>query len=262
MNVTCSDLMQAAAEVAQLAGAAALRHFGSALTIEAKGDGSPVTDADRDAERAAREWIERRFTGDGIVGEEFGAAEGSSGRRWFIDPVDGTRTFVRGVPLWATLIGVVEHDRAIAGAAYFPALGEIAAAGAGCGAWWNGVRCRVSAVARIEDAAVLTTDLRLARAEARRESWSRLAERASFGRTWGDAYGYLLVATGRAEAMMDARVQPWDVAPFQVLIEEAGGVFTDWTGAPTIFGGSAIATNLALAAEVRAALALPAREAP
>jgi histidinol-phosphatase len=262
MNASPAELMQAAAEVAQLAGAAALCHFGSALTIDAKHDGSPVTDADRDAERTARAWIESRFPGDGIVGEEFGASEGSSGRSWFIDPVDGTRTFVRGVPLWATLIGVVEHDRAIAGAAFFPALGEIAAAGDGCGAWWNGARCQVSTVARIEDAVVLTTDLRLARAEARREGWSRLAERASFGRTWGDAYGYLLVTTGRAEAMMDARLKPWDAAPFQVLVEEAGGVFTDWTGTPTIFGGSAIATNLALAAEVRAALAIPTREAP
>jgi histidinol-phosphatase len=259
MNESHAALMQAVAEVAKLAGAAALRHFGSALLVDAKRDGSPVTDADRDAERIAREWIERRFEHDGVVGEEFGGTSGSSGRRWFIDPVDGTRTFVRGVPLWATLIGVVEHDRAIAGAAYFPALDEIAAAGEGCGAWWNGSRCAVSSISAIEDAAVLTTDARFPRSLRRRESWSVLADRASLGRTWGDAYGYLLVATGRAEAMTDARLEPWDAAPFQVLIEEAGGVFTDWTGKPTIFGGDAIATNSALAATIRSALAVPIR---
>ncbi|MBI1799391.1 MAG: histidinol phosphate phosphatase [Candidatus Eisenbacteria bacterium] len=255
MNESFETLMQAATDVARVAGDLALRHFGDVLAPEAKHDGSPVTIADREAERAAREWIESRYPGDGVVGEEFGESRPGAARRWFIDPVDGTRTFVRGVPMWATLIGVVEVDRVIAGAAYFPALRETAAAGEGCGAWWNGSRCKVSAVSNLSEAALLTTDARFPRAPSRRVAWERLADLAGVSRTWGDAYGYLLVATGRAEAMTDPQLQPWDAAPFQVLIEEAGGVFTDWRGRPTVFGGDAIATNLALADLVRAALA-------
>ncbi|HEY2954988.1 MAG TPA: inositol monophosphatase family protein [Candidatus Eisenbacteria bacterium] len=247
--------MQAAAEAARAAGDAAHRRYRTRLAIEEKADGSPVTEADRAAERAAREWIEARFPADGIQGEELGRARPEARRRWLIDPIDGTRTFVRGVPLWGSLVAVAEGERVLAGAACFPALGEAAAAARGCGCWWNGARCSVSAESSLERATVLVTDPRFAEAPARRAGWERLAARAALSRTWGDCYGYLLVATARAEVMADPVLSPWDAAAVMVIVEEAGGAFTDWDGAPTAFGGSAVATNAALARAARLVLA-------
>lgn len=244
-------LMQAATEVARLAGDVALRHFRTTLTVEAKSDGSPVTIADREAERAARDWLGSRFPHDGILGEELGATRPAAPRRWILDPIDGTKTFVRGVPLWGTLVAAVEGDRVVAGAAYFPAVGEIVAAAAGAGCWWNDVRCSVSTVCTLGEATVLTTDERFVHYPERREPWNCLAEQALLSRSWGDCYGYLLVATGRAEVMVDATLAEWDAAPFLPIIEEAGGVLTDWSGRRTPFGGSAIATNSALATTTR-----------
>lgn len=248
-------LMEAAADVARVAGDVALRHFHTALTVEWKADGSPVTVADRGAERAAREWIESRFPLDGILGEELGVARPDASRRWIVDPIDGTKSFVRGVPLWGTLVAAVERvgdeERVVAGAAYFPALGEALAAAPGAGAWWNGSRCSVSRVATIEEATVLTTDERFRHAPERLDAWTLFADRALLSRSWGDSYGYLLVATGRAEVMVDGVLSAWDAAPFLPIIEEAGGVFTDWAGRRTAFGGSAIASNTSLAGIAR-----------
>jgi histidinol phosphatase-like enzyme (inositol monophosphatase family) len=246
-----SLLLEAAQELARRTGGVALRHFRSALAVEAKTDGSPVTIADRNAEQAAREWITRRFPEDGILGEEFGAQSPAAKRRWLIDPIDGTKTFVRGVPLWGTLIAVCEGDVVLAGAAFFPAIDEMLAAAPGLGCWWNGTRARVTSTSVIEDATVLTTDERFSRSIARRDGWRRLADSAAVSRSWGDCYGYLLVATGRADVMVDGVVGPWDAAPLYPAITEAGGVFTDWTGAPTPFGGSMVATNAALASRAR-----------
>jgi histidinol-phosphatase len=247
-----SVLMEAAAEVARLAGNFALVHFKPTIDVESKADGSPVTVADRGAERAAREWLAARFPGDGIVGEEFPETSPGATRRWLLDPVDGTKTFIRGVPLWGTLVAVCEGDRVLAGAAYFPALGEMLVAGLGAGCLWNGTRASVSAVSDVSAATVLTTNERFTVNPARRQGWERLASGAALSRSWGDCYGYLLVATGRAEAMLDARVAAWDTAGLCCCITEAGGVFTDWDGTPGPFGGSAIATNAASATEVRA----------
>jgi histidinol-phosphatase len=244
-------LLEATQELARRAGGVALRHFRSTLTVEAKTDGSPVTIADRSAEETAREWITRRFPADGILGEEFGAHLPAAKRRWLIDPVDGTKTFVRGVPLWGTLIAVCEEENVLAGAAFFPAVDEIVGAAPGLGCWWNGSRAQVSNVGQVEAATVLTTDAQFRRSPERRERWQRLAEGAAISRTWGDCYGYLLVATGRAEVMVDGIVAPWDAAALLPVITEAGGVFTDWNGRPTAFGGSIVATNAALAVSAR-----------
>ena len=246
-----SLLLEATQELARRAGGVALRHFRSALSVESKTDGSPVTIADRSAEETAREWIARRFPSDGVLGEEFGAHLPTAKRRWLIDPVDGTKTFVRGVPLWGTLIAVCEDDHVLAGAAFFPAVDEIVGAAPGLGCWWNGVRAQVSNVGALEAATVLTTDERFTRTAERREGWQRLAASAAISRTWGDCYGYLLVATGRAEVMVDGIVAPWDAAAFLPVITEAGGVFTDWKGSPTAFGGSIVATNALLADRAR-----------
>lgn len=245
------SLLEAVQVVARAAGDVALQHYRTALTVEAKQDGSPVTIADRDAERAARDWLAQRFPADGILGEEFGATDGTSGRRWLLDPIDGTKSFVRGVPLWGTLVAVTEGDTVLAGAAYFPAVDEIVAAAPGEGCWWNGRRAHVSDVGTLERATALVTDDRTFASTERTNGWHALAAATGVARGWGDCFGYLLVATGRAEIMVDPIINPWDAACFLPIIEEAGGVFTDLSGARTAFGGHAIATNAALADSAR-----------
>jgi len=252
--MTSESLLQAVQEVARRAGGIALRFFRTGLDVEAKSDGSPVTQADREAELEARRWIEKRFPADGILGEEGGLTRGDARRRWLIDPIDGTKSFVRGVPLYGTLIAVVEQEHVLAGCAFFPSTDEIIAAAPGCGCWWNGTRAQVSRIASMRAATVLTTKDRFQEDAVQRAAWDRLAAASSISRTWGDCYGYLLVACGRAEVMTDGVMNPWDAAALMPIIEEAGGVFTDWNGRRTAFGGSVIATNAALANEARALL--------
>ena len=249
-------LMQAAGEVAQLAGKIALGFYRDRPPTETKADGSPVTEADRSAERAARDWITARFPGDTVAGEEFGVAGGESAgsRRWLIDPIDGTKTFVRGVPLWGTMIAVCEGDDVVAASVYCPAVGELMVAAIGAGCWINGSRSSVSSVATLGEATVLTSNAAFRRTPDRGAQWSELIARAGEARTWGDCYGYLLVASGRAEVMVDPVLADWDSAAVQRCVVEAGGTFTAWNGEPTPFGRSGIATNRALANEVRSIL--------
>jgi len=201
-------LLDAVGEVAALAGAEAMKHFRGRLDVEAKSDGSPVTRADRDAERVARTWVEQHFPNDGILGEEFGETRPGARRRWLVDPVDGTRAFVKGVPLWGTLVAVAEGEHVLAGAAEFPALGERLVAARGKGCWWNGARCEVSSVDSLDEATVLATDVGFLKAPERGDRWRALATRAANARTWGDCYGYLLVATGQADVMTDPIMSP------------------------------------------------------
>jgi histidinol-phosphatase len=249
--------MQAAADVARLAGGAALPYFRTALVVEEKADGSPVTIADRQSEQLAREWILNRFPQDGILGEEFGETRAGALRHWIVDPIDGTKSFVRGVPLWGTLVAVSEGSTILAGAAYFPVLDELVTGALGEGAWWNGSRCHVSAVRELAQATITTTDERFVHTADHRDRWRNLADRVAVSRSWGDCFGYLMVATGRAEVMVDAVLSAWDAAPFLPIVFEAGGVFTDWSGRPTAQGGSAIATNRGVAVEARIALGCP-----
>lgn len=255
MSASLSSLLQAAVEVARLSGDVAHSHYRSAVAVEAKSDGSPVTAADRAAETAAREWLRARFPDYGILGEEFGEERADARRRWVLDPIDGTKSFVHGAPLWGTLVACCEGDDVLAGVAYFPPVAELVAAAPGEGCWWNDARSRVSEVADLSRATVLTTDERFRDRPERRAGWERVVSRAALSRTWGDCFGYLLVATGRAEVMCDPILSPWDGACLRPIIEEAGGVYTSWEGAPTAFGGSAVATNAALAREVRALIA-------
>jgi histidinol phosphatase-like enzyme (inositol monophosphatase family) len=247
--------MDAVAEVARVAGDIARRYYGGNPETRTKSDGSPVSVADVNAERAARDWIELRFPEDGILGEELPTVRENATRRWILDPIDGTYTFLQSVPLWGTLVAVAEGERVIAGAAYFPALEEIIVAAPGEGCWWNGSRSAVSTVAELAQARLVTTDARFLRDEARRERWTRLQDSARTMRTWGDCYGYLLVATGRADIMVDDVISDWDGAAFMPIITEAGGTFTDWRGRATPFGGDAIATNAKLGTIVRDILA-------
>ena len=254
-TASSSELLTAAEELARLTGGVALQHYRSALDVERKADGSPVTAADRAAEQAAREWVRRRYPADGVLGEEFGEERAGARRRWIIDPIDGTKSFVRGVPLWGSLVALCEGETVLAGAAFFPAVDELAVAAPGAGCWWNGRRCSVSSVDDLAAATAVTTDERFRRHPARRAAWERLGARVDVARSWGDCFGYLLIATGRAEIMCDPELSPWDAAALQPIIVEAGGTFTDWSGRPTAFGGSAIATNASLAHDARTVLA-------
>lgn len=252
-----STLLQAVEQLVRLTGQVALRHYRTGLDVETKRDGSPVTVADRAAEEAARFWITERFPGDAILGEEFGAAGDERARRWIIDPIDGTKTFVRGVPLWGTLVGVTQGEEVLAGAVYCPAVDEMVVAAVGEGCWWNGSRCRVSDCRELARATVLVTAAQFPNQPDRAARWRAIAAEAAVARTWGDCYGYLLVATGRAELMVDNLMSPWDAAALVPVIREAGGEFSDWNGRITAFGDGAMATNAALAAEARARLGVP-----
>ena len=251
------SLLDAVQEVARLTGDAALKHFRTGVDVITKSDGSPVTIADREAETVAREWITRYFPRDGILGEEHGAANADASRRWIIDPIDGTKSFVRGVPLWGTLIAVAEGDDVVAGAINCSAAGEMVCAAKGEGCWLNGVRSYVSATADLAAALALTTDENFQRSPEKQAAWRKLSAKVAMTRGWGDCYGYMLIATGRADIMADGAMSAWDSAALLPVIEEAGGVFTDWTGQRTGFGGNAIATNAALAVEARTVLGAP-----
>lgn len=254
---TPTVLLEAVTDVARIAGAVALRYFKSSLTVDTKGDGSPVTIADRSAEEAAREWIAARFPGDAVLGEEFGFSGDTRKRRWFIDPIDGTKTFVRGVPLWGTMIAVAQDDLVIAGAIYCPAVDEMVAAAVGCGCWYNGARCEVSKVSTLDEATILVTDARFPYNPHRAERWKALGAQVAVARTWGDCYGYVQVATGRAELMVDDRLSPWDAASLIPIIREAGGVYTDWRGGHEVDGGDGVASNAVLSRPLRDALGVP-----
>lgn len=246
------DWLEAAELFARAAGDLTLHHFGGVLAADAKGDGSPVTVADREAEALLRARIRSRFPGHGILGEEFGEEGEGSSVRWILDPIDGTRSFMRGVPLYGVLIGIEAEGEPVVGVAHFPALmGETVAAARGLGAWWNGRPAQVSRVGRLDGAALLTTDPeRVLASPGTGPGWRRLSRRVALCRSWGDAWGHALVATGRAEAMVDPVLSSWDAAPLHTILEEAGGRFTDLQGRLGIHGGSGLSTNGLLHGEI------------
>lgn len=242
MYETRQQLLEFALDVARRAGDRTLLHFRGDLQVESKADASPVTIADRDAEQLARELISERFPDDGIVGEEFGRHNPEAPRRWILDPIDGTRSFVQGVPLYGVLVAVEEDREAIIGVIHFPALDESVYAAAGEGCWCDGAPARVSEVASVPDAVVLCTNAE--ELEQRSAAgWNTVRHRARMVRTWGDCYGHALVATGRAEAMVEPVMHVWDCAALQPILEEAGGRCTDWSGAATIHSGNLIGSN-------------------
>jgi histidinol phosphatase-like enzyme (inositol monophosphatase family) len=238
-----------AIQIAREAGDLTLRHFQlESLQVERKSDDSPVTVADREAEQHLRRRIVERFPDDGIVGEEFDDHAGVTGFRWILDPIDGTKSFISGVPLYCTLVGVLEGEQSVAGVILIPPLGEMVYADVGGGAWHvrgrsEPKRCRVSTIDTLAESLFVTTELRTFRQRDRYDALVKLDETARLCRTWGDGYGYLLVATGRAEVMVDPAMNLWDAAAVQPIIEEAGGSFTDWLGRRTVHHGEGVATN-------------------
>jgi len=238
------------------AGRITLGYFQTGIKPDIKRDNSPVTIADRLSEELIRSRIEKHFPGHSIVGEEFGVSETSESEiRWFVDPIDGTKSFIRGVPLYAVLLGLEIDGKVVAGAAYFPALDEMIAAATGLGCWWNGRRTYVSKVDQLHQATVCFTDIANFQRAKRQEAWARIQSATHFQAGWGDAYGYLLVATGRAEIMLDPIMSVWDCGPFPPILQEAGGYFGDWKGNATIYGNEGCATSKILLPEVLRILA-------
>ena len=256
MPESLPDYLSFLTETAYLAGRSTLAYYQTGVQADYKADRTPVTLADRQAEQLIRGRIEQRFPGHAIVGEEFGTQEheGSS-HRWFVDPIDGTKSFLRGIPLYAVLIGLEIEGQVRAGAAYFPALDEMLAAADGEGCWWNGRRARVSQVSSLSGAWVTTTDVGGFDHVGRGAAWEKMKQAAYVRGGWGDAYGYLLVATGRAEVMLDPVMAVWDCGPFPPILREAGGYFGDWKGNSTVYGGEGLATTQTLLPEVLKLLA-------
>ncbi|WP_216826441.1 inositol monophosphatase family protein [Euzebya pacifica] len=234
------DLMEFAVDIARDAGRVILGHYrDSSLAVDHKADDSPVTVADRAAETLLRQRITAAFPDDAIVGEEHDDVPGTSGRTWYLDPIDGTKSFVHGVPLFTTLIACDDADGPLVGLIAAPALEEITVAGRGAGCFHQDAPARVSQTTDLSRAYVMTSGF---------EWWpDHLRERAATSpftmRTWGDGYGYSLVATGRVEAMIDPEAAVWDLAPLPVIMTEAGGRFSSLDGGTSAHAQSALASN-------------------
>ena len=245
-----------AVEAAREAGRITLEYFRrDDLNIELKADDTPVTAADRSAEQHLRQRIAAEFSDDGILGEELAEQQGTSGFRWILDPIDGTKSFIHGVPLYSTLVAVEYEAESVLGVIHIPALDETVYAARGLGAWYvSGQqpprRASVSKRQPLSKALFVTSEVINFDRNGRRGAYDRLQTAARLTRTWGDGYGYLMVATGRADVMVDPVMAIWDAAALPPILEEAGGTFTDWQGKPTYQAGEGIATNGLLLEEV------------
>ncbi len=225
------------------------------LAVEKKGDLTPVTAADRGAEELIRLRLAEAFPADGVLGEEFPEKPGTSGYRWILDPVDGTKSFVHGVPLFGTLIGIERGTECVAGVCRFPALDEVVYAARGSGAWWQigdaaPTRAKVADTTSLADATFCQTNMLRWEAHGRWPALMKLLRSVGLARGWGDCFGHVLVATGRAQVMVDPALNPWDCAALVPILEEAGGCFVDWSGRTTIYGGSGISVVPGLKDEI------------
>ena len=228
-----NELLNVAVDAAYLAGRRTLAYFNADVAVETKSDSTPVTAADRESEQIIRQRIGRYFPTHAILGEEQGATAGDEDYRWIVDPLDGTKSFVHGVPLYGVLIGVEVKKRPAVGVIYLPALDEMVYAADGMGCKWNGRTARVSSVDKLSEALLTTTNL--FRCMQRSDAFEKLVGQTRIQRGWGDCYGYALVATGRAEVMIDPALNAWDAGPMVTILREAGGRFTSWRGEETIW---------------------------
>ncbi len=244
------ELMNFAVDLARGAGDITLKYFRRAPETFTKSDGSFVTSADREAETYLRRTITGRFPDDGIFGEEEGESNGKSGRRWIVDPIDGTFSFVHGVALYGVLIGLEIEGEASVGVVNVPAVSEMVYAAKGLGCFLNDEQASVSSTAELEQSLLLSTDFQACVKYGFGKATEALLDRVKASRTWGDCYGHVLVATGRADVMLDPVMNLWDCAALLPIIEEAGGTFTDWRGERTVNGGNALSTNGVLFDEV------------
>ena len=237
------SLLQFAVSLSREAGEITLRHFNGSFVAEKKADNSFVTVADRESEALMRTRITAAFPNDAILGEEYGEQKGTSGRQWILDPIDGTYSFVHGIPFYAVLIGLEIDNDPVLGVINIPGVNDIVFAAKGVGCYRNDQPCRVSPTKSLGEALLLATDFGNCEQFGFGPAAEGLQRRVQARRTWGDAYGHLLVATGRADIMLDPVMNVWDCAALLPIIEEAGGTFTDWHGKRTIHGGNAISTN-------------------
>lgn len=243
-NPSLRELLDVAADAAYKAGRRTLAYFGTGVEVETKSDDTPVTRADREAEQLIRDLVGKRYPTHAIVGEEGGETAGDPDHKWIIDPIDGTKSFIHGVPMYGVMIGVEVRGQPAVGAVYLPGTDELVLAATGLGCTHNGRPAKVSAVADLSKACLLTSSFQgcLDRSDA----YETLMNRSRISRGWGDVYGYVMVATGRAEIMMDPKMNPWDCAAVAPIVREAGGYFATWAGEATIWGPDAFACNAAL----------------
>ncbi len=249
-----TSILDFAVESAHLAGRLTLGHFNAGARHERKADDSPVTAADRGAEKLLRERIERAFPAHGIIGEEFGETPGREPGRWILDPIDGTQSFICGVPLYCVLIGFEWRGEMLAGVVHMPALDETVYAARGMGCRWNGRPARVSDVAKLADARLTITDLKGPYRHGRAAEYERLREACGVVRGWSDGYAFALLATGRVDVVLEPVMNLWDNAALLPVVTEAGGTFTDWNGTQTHTANEALATNGRLLQETLAVL--------
>jgi len=249
MNPDWRARYELAVEAARRAGDLARTYYESTFEIELKPDASPVTVADKGAEELIRSLVSQHFPSDGFLGEEFGDQPGGTGFRWVIDPIDGTRSFVRHIPIWATLIGLEYKGEQVGGVAYVPVLGQVYRALRGDGAYMNDRRARVSDVGKLSDALLCYSSLAWFTRAGRERTFLELANRTNRQRGFGDFYGFVLVAEGAADLMVEHGVHAWDVSGLKAIVEEAGGTFTDWDGTPTTERPDVVASNGKLHAE-------------
>jgi histidinol phosphatase-like enzyme (inositol monophosphatase family) len=236
-------ILSAAIDAAKAAGDVALHYFRTNLTVETKADRTPVTKADRECEAKITEVLSARFPEHGFLGEEFGERQGNAQARWIIDPIDGTKNFIRGIPFFATLIALEEDGEITAGVMYAPAIDDMLYARKGQGAFANGQRVRVSDVADLRDAMLIHGGLKDLKVRPCWEPFLRLVESTARQRGFGDALGHSIVISGRAEVALEPEVKPWDLAATKILIAEAGGRFSDFAGTDSIYTGSAVVSN-------------------
>jgi histidinol-phosphatase len=244
MNADWRNRYEVTITAARTAGRQALQHFDRGVAVEWKHDQSPVTIADREAEHAIRSIIQISFPDDGFLGEEFGNQPGSSGYRWIIDPIDGTKGFIRRIPIWGTLIGLEFQGEMIAGAAYMPAFGDVMYhALRGDGAWRDERRINVSPIDTLAESALFYSSLSWFATAGKEREFLNLVRSTQRQRGYGDFFGFMLVAQGSGELMVEHGVSIWDIAALKPIIEEAGGRMTNWLDEPTIACPDIIASN-------------------
>lgn len=254
------EWMAFAKELAQESGELIMRYYtdhlrGAGPEVITKPDDSPVTAADREAEMLMRERISKRFPDHAVLGEEFGrTGPTDAALQWVLDPIDGTKAFVHGVPLFGTLIALMEGPQPILGVIHLPATGELMIGARGQGTTVNGRPVRVRDTAKLEDATFLFTDGSHMHRLGRGAEFVALQKRVRIVRGWGDCYGHFMVAAGRADIMVDPELSLWDVAALKPCVEEAGGRLTELSGSNPPTGSSAVSTNGALHDEVIAVL--------
>ena len=246
MNSEWRTRYDLAIDVARRAGDLAKIYFDTGFEVEWKKDHSPVTIADKQAEELIRTEIKKHFPDDGFLGEEYADEVGRSGYRWVIDPIDGTRAFVRHIPIWGTLLGLEYQDDPIAGIAYAPALGNLWRGLRGDGAFRDDRRIRVSDIEQLDRAYLSYSGVGWFKEAGHLDRFTRLCDATERQRGHGDFYGFVLVAQGSVDVMVDHGVHAWDVAALVPIVEEAGGTFTDWSGNRTIHSTDVVACNPAL----------------